>query len=1263
MGTRTTRATTRSHANASRLRRAATLAAAAALFTVARSQPAFATVSTWRGFTGNWTTGNNWSNTDLFGGYPNNGNGGHNFDVVLNSGTATLDAPITVDTLVFGGGIITGTNTLTLTQGGSWTDGKFGGGGNFVVQNGLHLAGAIKRLRGNLTVSGDSNWTSGDIEVSLHFIGDDEFAHSLLTNNGTLRINTDSDIAGADPIEGRVVNNGLMIKESGGGVTEVMAGFTNNGTVTANAGTIQFDYGGTHTGRFTGTGTLDFQRNHTFTPTASVAANTVTFDFSGASVVNTPNFSAATLNISNATVLFNSSPTLGAVNLAQFATLGGTATVNIPGLLTWSSGDMADAGITIINGGAEFTTTGGKGLGSGRQLHNNTVANWTGGNFANAGDAVFLNSDTGTLNVRTDSTFAGGTFKNSGLVVKNAGAGVTTFAGTFLNNGTVRTDTGTLSFDGGGNHTGTFANGAAAVGTVLRFGGGVHTFAPGSVVNHPHVVFSGGSADLNGTFVIPVGQQVDVSGATVNVNAPGAMSPATLNVSLGTLNLANGATHHPGTLNLSGGTIQGGDNVSVATALNWSGGGFTGAGQVTAPALAISGDAAKTLGGTRQFTNNSAAATWQGNGSIQAGDNTLFTNPTPGRLTLLSDADYLGGTFNNLGQVTKSGGTGTSSFTGTFYNSGTVNVLNGTLSLEGAGNHTGTFNGTAGASSTLRLAGDLMFTGSSHILGPNVDVAGGTSDVVGQYALPASRTTTVSGGMLKLHNGPLPQFGNALNLSGGTLDLQIPGSNADFTATTLNLSAGVYQGTNSVTFGAINFSGGTLQGGGTVRAQALAITSGNPKQIVGNRQLLNLGAASYWDGAGEFDNADTATFTNSNTFEIRNASTFSGGTFDNFASMSKTSAGVTTIAVSAFNNTGTLTVAAGELRIQGPGTDSGTLDGQGLLRLAAGTHTFTDTSALAVRDVIIESSTVRSQGQWTPRNTTVSSGSLTLAGPQPYPVDSTLAANGGVVDLNTDAGTPAARRLAVSASGGTVNFNTTQHLRSLAATAGAHVNLVDDASPVPTRIVTNNLSVAPLGAFVDLRNNALIVDYDAMSASPLSDVRARIFSAFDPAATNHWTGPGITSSTAAGKAGGAVGYAEASAVLGPAGGNFLGEDVDGSAVVVRYTLNGDANLDGTVDFNDLVALAQHYNTSAGQLWSGGDFTYDGNINFADLVLLAQNYNTSLPSAAAGLPDGFVRELDRAAAEVPEPSLAGAILTVIAAPLSSRRRRGLAPANI
>jgi hypothetical protein len=159
-----------------------------------------------------------------------------------------------------------------------------------------------------------------------------------------------------------------------------------------------------------------------------------------------------------------------------------------------------------------------------------------------------------------------------------------------------------------------------------------------------------------------------------------------------------------------------------------------------------------------------------------------------------------------------------------------------------------------------------------------------------------------------------------------------------------------------------------------------------------------------------------------------------------------------------------------------------------------------------------------------------------------------------------------------------------------------------------------------------------------------------------------WSGNGITSSTAAANASRqGIGYALASEILGPAGGPFLGTTVDGSSVLARNTLLGDATLDGAVDFNDLVKLAQNYNTTVSATtdswWHNGDFTYDGITDFNDLVKLAQNYNTALPAGAVpGAPAGFDGDLAAAFASVPEPSafvaLGGCAVLSLA-----RRRRG------
>jgi hypothetical protein len=83
--------------------------------------------------------------------------------------------------------------------------------------------------------------------------------------------------------------------------------------------------------------------------------------------------------------------------------------------------------------------------------------------------------------------------------------------------------------------------------------------------------------------------------------------------------------------------------------------------------------------------------------------------------------------------------------------------------------------------------------------------------------------------------------------------------------------------------------------------------------------------------------------------------------------------------------------------------------------------------------------------------------------------------------------------------------------------------------------------------------------------------------------------------------------------------DVAGNPLAGSVVFDFRQLAGDADNSGTVDFQDLVVLAQNYNTT-GRTFSGGNFDYssDGLVDFADLVILAQNYNASLALVSAAL---------------------------------------------
>ena len=69
-------------------------------------------------------------------------------------------------------------------------------------------------------------------------------------------------------------------------------------------------------------------------------------------------------------------------------------------------------------------------------------------------------------------------------------------------------------------------------------------------------------------------------------------------------------------------------------------------------------------------------------------------------------------------------------------------------------------------------------------------------------------------------------------------------------------------------------------------------------------------------------------------------------------------------------------------------------------------------------------------------------------------------------------------------------------------------------------------------------------------------------------------------------------------------------------LLLKLTHYGDANLDGPVNFADLLIVAQHYGQTAAN-WDQGDFTSDATVGFPDLLKLAQSYG-SLSSAASAV---------------------------------------------
>ncbi len=210
-------------------------------------------------------------------------------------------------------------------------------------------------------------------------------------------------------------------------------------------------------------------------------------------------------------------------------------------------------------------------------------------------------------------------------------------------------------------------------------------------------------------------------------------------------------------------------------------------------------------------------------------------------------------------------------------------------------------------------------------------------------------------------------------------------------------------------------------------------------------------------------------------------------------------------------------------------------------------------------------------------------------------------------------------------------------------------------APVQLTGLTMQGGTSPSGTF-DITDNNVIVHN-----GNLATLTAQAKSGLNFSGTA-WTGPGITSSTAA---------ADSNAVTAVgvilnddgAGGTLystwpVGADSGGAVavthtdVLIKYTYYGDADLDGVVNAGQDYDLWLTGKSGAGTGWEYGDFDYDGSINAAndyDLWLSGK-------AASAGNP------LGGGVQPVPEPSTLLLAALGLAGVAATMRRRGGRPRN-
>ncbi len=604
------------------------------------------------------------------------------------------------------------------------------------------------------------------------------------------------------------------------------------------------------------------------------------------------------------------------------------------------------------------------------------------------------------------------------------------------------------------------------------------------------------------------------------------------------------------------------------------------------------------------------------NSQITGGAAMALTKSGPGTLVLGNAANSYGKTFLNNGimQVASAGALG----------SGDITISNNS--------------GAAGEARLEFTAAGLVI--GNNIINNNVHPSGLAQGIV-YYNGPAGGFVTLNGAMTVTQN---VMGGGQLGSAQSTGGFIVNGA--------LNVPLGVTYTDRSGT--------NTYSGGGTVysmskAADTIKIGANNG---LSTAAVLTLGslAATTFDLSGFNQSliglvntgANAATITNSGAQATLTLTPPAGAVYSVSSlgiitgNLNLTlSGGGTQNLAGASSYTGTNTVTSGTLQAGGGtalGSMSNTLNmsggivdinGQGGLSIGALTGTggtITDNAAAAGGEALSAAGSASAAFAGVIANgpsrilsfTKGGSGTQTLSGINTY--SGLTAVAGGKLQV---LGSIASSSAVTISSGATFDAGATQTVKSLIVQNGGSAEISGAALKVLT---VNALSIAGPTGNVNLHSNAMVVDYSG--ASPLNDasptgIRAAILSAYHG---GDWLGKGIGSSEIAASVGSskrlAVGYVEASSLLGAGGGTWnLGQSVsstvDGTAILVRTTLAGDADMSGDVGLNDLLRLANHYGlaTAPTTAWYDGDFDYSGDVGLNDLLQLANNYGQAMPASA------------------------------------------------
>jgi hypothetical protein len=1051
-----------------------------------------------------------------------------------------------------------------------------------------------------------------------------------------------------------LTDNGLIVINSNqqGAVAELL--FKNN-TLLTGSGTIRIEQSGVNGLLATNPGaTVTQDIHHSITGYGEIAAALVNNNIVNANV-NGSQLLLTSSNMSN-NALFE------ATSGGTLAISGINVTQGVAGQMTAATGSAVTLAATNISGGSLSSSGSGIVAVAGNttvtltNVTNNAVLNVPYNNLLSVNSNL---TDNGLIVVNSQAggavaalNFSGGTVSGSGAIVLQQGGNNAQINGAF-------TQSAGHTIQGYGQINGAFTNNGLINGNV--FGNTLTIASPTATNNSVIETSQGGGLNITGTVLTQnaSGQILSTTfgnyGGVTLTNAT--ISGGTLNGAgtflisgLTTLNnVTNNSTinlPYNNLLNVTGNLIDNGTIVDNSTsggavaAINFSGGTLSGTGSIV---LQQPGQNAEVNGPLTQALGH----TIQGYGQI----NGPFVNNGLVSGNVNTAAITLAGSITNNSVIQAIGGGGLT-IAGTTVNQSTGGIINastGTLFSLSNGNVSG---GTILGAGIWTVAGVSTLDNLTNY---------GTFEIPYNNQLNITHTVTDNGLIVVNSTG-----GGAvatLNFSGGTINgsgtiqLQQVGANAQIDGAFTQGAGHTISG-----YGEIN---GALTNSGTVDASVPANTLSVLGANTSNAGLFQASnGATLAIGAGILTNFSGVTLTGG-SYEVDANSTIllSGTIVNNAASITITGNNATFAAVVPLaNNSGSFTIGQ-----NGIFSTAGSLISSGTVNTAA------PSGAIPAGNLTINGTFTESAGQTNDNGlltvtgaTSITGGVLTV-GPagfftgSPINVGSAgqLLANG---ILN---GAPALTDNGIAIFGanpGTGILSRT--LSSFSIGANGSASVVASALTANRTLLITPLTIA--GATnawtgkLDLGNN----DLDLTSGPTLATVTNQIKQGYSGGT---WQGSkGITSSTAAANAThltalGVIQNNQSGSALYTASHQFDGTTPGVADILVKYTYYGDANLDGKIDGTDYsridaAYLADKSNASAATGWYNGDFNYDGVIDGSDYTLIDNAFNQQGTVLAAQLASPTAQLADAGVTSaVPEPATMGLLLLGTVGMLGRRRR--------